>query len=699
MSKETAEWLNLNTLIGFTDVRGKAWHHKAELQGDESNHYTGAIPTEDVLRRLFAWEALRMDVQISGVVDNYDTGEQDIVEFTDSSRVAIMHSRTQHVFGIFKESFQIHPYDEWLLEKVHSICDDSDLAVASAGLLKAGGQAWCQFETPDTIVTPEGLSFRPFLLAATSLDGSLSSTYQFGAQAVVCHAADTEITDGAWRGKVQDHPSAIGPKFSEGREIQVRGLPFTEKVSEEHRYMAREIKRGLTGKRRNEIASEGYSTGIDKAADWVEAQDLKPVAHEIGFPINSEVVPAPELDSRLPASEMWWLAGYLWGDGHLGQYTAVTFSVANEHTELHERIQKAMRALGWNGKGAQRAGCVQYTLSNEGLHNLMVEFKRVGNSQKTPPVWVESIELDLQRALIQGYYAADGNRNTREGCILVSVSLDGLLSLRRILMRLGIPSSIRNGSDPILRSTIQGRKVNVQPQYSIRFWRNVAQLGYTTRFVGNFSHPYIEDGYMWSRVESVAYWSGDVYPITTETHQYLSDFGLSHNCDNTLSAALGESVNRVKVKHSKNSLNEGKAGNIRALLDIVHKMPEEFAAQVKALAETTVTDAQWSAFLDSHIPVPADKGRGQTVAESKRDAFQTLWTSDERVSPWTGTALGVLQTVNTWTHHLMTLRGGEGMTENQRREQRNSERLVKGGVDDLDRGTMAELTKVLALTS
>jgi hypothetical protein len=57
MSKETLQHLNANTLIGFTDKRGHAWHYRADEQGAEPNHYPGAIPLEDVQRRLFGWTA------------------------------------------------------------------------------------------------------------------------------------------------------------------------------------------------------------------------------------------------------------------------------------------------------------------------------------------------------------------------------------------------------------------------------------------------------------------------------------------------------------------------------------------------------------------------------------------------------------------------------------------------------------------
>ena len=57
MSRETAQWLNTYTLVGFTDQRGHAWHYRMDLQGVETNHYSAAIPVDDVLRRLFNWRA------------------------------------------------------------------------------------------------------------------------------------------------------------------------------------------------------------------------------------------------------------------------------------------------------------------------------------------------------------------------------------------------------------------------------------------------------------------------------------------------------------------------------------------------------------------------------------------------------------------------------------------------------------------
>ena len=190
MSQETSTWLNTNTLIGMTEKRGNAWHYRAERQGAESNHYPGAIPVADVERRLFHWDALSRPAYVSLPADFEDATGIDgdglphkLVVVEDKQH--IVRSDNHHVMGTFKSGYQPHQYREWLLTNVGSILDD-DLGISSAGLLKGGAVAWVEVSVPDTITTPEGYDFRPNLLAATSFDGSVATTYSRTVTATVC---------------------------------------------------------------------------------------------------------------------------------------------------------------------------------------------------------------------------------------------------------------------------------------------------------------------------------------------------------------------------------------------------------------------------------------------------------------------------------------------------------------------------------
>ena len=181
MSRETTEWLNTNILVGFSEQRGNAWHYKESSQGAEPNHYTGAIPVDDVLRRLFNWTAIEAPVFVG--MPNSAIGMQYI---KDEARKAIVRSDDNTVFNIFKSSYQVHQYKKWLLDTVANLVDDNDLAIGGAGLLRQGGKAYVQVELPETIKTPSGFDIRPHLLACTSHDGTLSSTFQLVSTVVVC---------------------------------------------------------------------------------------------------------------------------------------------------------------------------------------------------------------------------------------------------------------------------------------------------------------------------------------------------------------------------------------------------------------------------------------------------------------------------------------------------------------------------------
>jgi phage/plasmid-like protein (TIGR03299 family) len=180
MSQESSHWLNNYTLIGFTEKRGNAWHYRQSDQGVEPNHYPLEIPVADIKRRLFDWEPAVGNSQSTWTDAD---GKTRII--TWDKRITLIHPHTGYRLGEFTDGFQPHSYSKWLVDLSQDIMDTS-VGAASAGLLQGGKLAWVQFELPETLDTPEGISFRPNFLATDSLDGSLSTTFLRGAQLVVC---------------------------------------------------------------------------------------------------------------------------------------------------------------------------------------------------------------------------------------------------------------------------------------------------------------------------------------------------------------------------------------------------------------------------------------------------------------------------------------------------------------------------------
>lgn len=175
MSDESLQWLNQNTLIGYTAKRGTAWHYRASDQGDEPNHYPGPIPVEDVRRRLFSWEPV--EAPLTALMP-------DGTMVTDPSRKVIVRSDTRSVLGVFSTNYRPHHYSAWLIDNVANLLD-ADLQIGSAGLLRGGAVGWVQIEMSETLEVA-GVHYRPFLTAATCFDGSISTTYMNGHQVVIC---------------------------------------------------------------------------------------------------------------------------------------------------------------------------------------------------------------------------------------------------------------------------------------------------------------------------------------------------------------------------------------------------------------------------------------------------------------------------------------------------------------------------------
>lgn len=176
MSTESMEWLNQNILVGFTESRGEAWHYRKSDQGTEPNHYEKAIPIDDVRRRLFAWKAIEVPMYVEDTDKN---------QHTVPNRKALVRDDTYGVLGVVSESYAPHQYEEVLLTKISDIISDSELSIGSAGLLKGGAIAWVQIEMPENLKVAD-VEFRPHLLATTSFNGSIATTYKRTVTIVVC---------------------------------------------------------------------------------------------------------------------------------------------------------------------------------------------------------------------------------------------------------------------------------------------------------------------------------------------------------------------------------------------------------------------------------------------------------------------------------------------------------------------------------
>lgn len=224
MSRETIAHLNTNTLIGNTDQRGNAWHYRAEEQGTESNHYPGPIPIGDVERRLFAWaaESRRVAVEVPAGYDTAthvsDTGQPVRWAVQEDKQAIARDDDTEGAtMGIFAAGYAKHQYREWLLDTVGGILDDT-LSISSAGLLRNSAVAWVEVSVPESITTPEGVTFRPNLLATTSFDGSIATTFKRSINDTVCDNTRDMVLKGEGESYKVKHSKYSKARLAEARE-------------------------------------------------------------------------------------------------------------------------------------------------------------------------------------------------------------------------------------------------------------------------------------------------------------------------------------------------------------------------------------------------------------------------------------------------------------------------------------------------
>jgi phage/plasmid-like protein (TIGR03299 family) len=219
MSRETREDLQRNFLIGNCKNRPMAWHNDPALRallGLEDNHYDEPIPFKEVVRRLFNWKPVSVPkanlIPCKKSDANWFMEHEDEngakatvpvrVSITDTEQGIIRSDTGEHI-ATHGAGYKIHDYEQWLLRLQSNIIGDS-LTILGAGLPRQGAQAYVQVALPNTAFDDKtGLSFLPYIMGSTSLDGSLPTT--FGAQSllVVCdNTRDMALRQGAATGRV-----------------------------------------------------------------------------------------------------------------------------------------------------------------------------------------------------------------------------------------------------------------------------------------------------------------------------------------------------------------------------------------------------------------------------------------------------------------------------------------------------------------
>lgn len=167
-----------HALIGNTDKR-ITWIGQTD---GTLPTYPGPIPVAEVEKRLFDWHAVSVP---SGNFIPCGLGEANFIlpdgrpckaVVTDGAQ-GIVRSDDGTELGRHKSGYRIHDYKQWCIRNVSTVVQGA-LVINNALTLKNGAQAALDIALDETMHDDStGLDFWPFLLAQTSLDGSIATTY------------------------------------------------------------------------------------------------------------------------------------------------------------------------------------------------------------------------------------------------------------------------------------------------------------------------------------------------------------------------------------------------------------------------------------------------------------------------------------------------------------------------------------------
>lgn len=191
-SQQDVEELNSFTLVGCTDERGDAWHRRDDLMHNGNNHFPGLIPLSVVSERLLNWSPRRAKVAYliacgpdEATMIGKDGNTYRVVE-TQQDRIGVLRDDNDYDLGVFSSKALHPPYQETLVAQAEKLTGTT-LGISSAGVLQKGARAWVEFSMKETHFDPKsGLGFRPNLVHADSMDGSIAYTKALTVNITVC---------------------------------------------------------------------------------------------------------------------------------------------------------------------------------------------------------------------------------------------------------------------------------------------------------------------------------------------------------------------------------------------------------------------------------------------------------------------------------------------------------------------------------
>lgn len=313
--------------------------------------------------------------------------------------------------------------------------------------------------------------------------------------------------------------------------------------------------------------------------EWINAEDLTS-EYRVGIPINSNaVIPKwdgvvyntnsingykkgdtkNELSKYLNTEEFWWLVGRYFGDGHLSKKdSAIDVTVGKQDIDGILKIKETMTFLNIKPYEREQRTAKHFCFYDKEFHTFLSQFG-FGAKEKHINNTILDLPKNLIKAFCEGYISADGHWDyslKNPVCSVTTISRKLAYGMQQCILKAFdrycslIKRSYENNN------IIEGRKVNVNPSYTIGFYKNKTnRLQYT-----------IEDGYAWVNVRknTKEEMIEDVYTLSVEDDEsFTVNNIICHNCTTYSLAAIS--------KHRKKN---SETGNLDPISEYAKKCDE-----------------------------------------------------------------------------------------------------------------------------
>lgn len=299
----------------------------------------------------------------------------------------------------------------------------------------------------------------------------------------------------------------------------------------EHPFYIREQSKIWNNSNRN------YDTIYSKP-EWKPINEIKD-NHYFGMVINQrEVIPefvftnqssSKNIKIKLDNPHMWFMMGYFVVNGWIEEtikpnnnncINKILFTINNDDEIII--VRKIRKILPITDNKCPSGKCNKYGCADFIWFNILKMFGKYAHG-KIIPEWVHDAPKDLIQAFIDGYQSADGCQNKNTELQITCVSVDLVLNLQRLCLKLGLVASVKK-EIRLSITTIGVIDINQRDTYQLqcKMANEISQCGF------------IKDSYVWFPAQDIHtenVMDVPVYNFEVDIdNSYIVENTIVHNC-------------------------------------------------------------------------------------------------------------------------------------------------------------------------